>query len=220
MHVFYELVVKSKFPSHLNNWLHLSSFCLLCTCSNFNIQTIYFDGRNGENSRLAFWKRPLLVKGPLGVVSAIELAFLAMFIALLIWTYSTRLTIRFSEINRGIYHHHNDSHDHDKRYRPLFTWFWINVTRIMASSDGVMKLADGSLSCEVQLIIWHCLGISVAPFSSSRSLGDHRSCRWWGLPQRPASSIIYGWGIWPWFYSLHMVFATFSTGLLPTIWSR
>eukprot|EP00268_Persea_americana_P057078 TRINITY_DN6812_c0_g1_i2.p1 TRINITY_DN6812_c0_g1~~TRINITY_DN6812_c0_g1_i2.p1 ORF type:complete len:727 (-),score=63.26 TRINITY_DN6812_c0_g1_i2:431-2611(-) len=73
--------------------------------------------RNGENSRLDFWKRPFIVKGPLGVVSAMELAFLAMFIALLIWTYSTRLTVRFSEINRGINHHHNHNHDHDKRWQ-------------------------------------------------------------------------------------------------------
>lgn len=126
----------SPFPhAHHNYWIPCV-FCLLCTCSNLTIQTIYFECRNGENSRLAFWKRPLLVKGPLGVVSAIELAFLAMFIALLIWTLSTKLTIRFSEINRGIYHHHNDGHDHDKRYYgPLFTWFWINVPRIITSSD-------------------------------------------------------------------------------------
>ncbi|XP_022759561.1 ferric reduction oxidase 2-like [Durio zibethinus] len=46
---------------------------------------------NDKKHRLAVWKRPILVKGPLGIVSGIELAFLIMFIALLIWTLGTYL---------------------------------------------------------------------------------------------------------------------------------
>ncbi|KAK6239803.1 hypothetical protein QUC31_005272 [Theobroma cacao] len=46
---------------------------------------------NERKRRLALWKRPLLVKGPLGIVSGIELAFLIMFISLLIWTLATYL---------------------------------------------------------------------------------------------------------------------------------
>ncbi|XP_030934415.1 ferric reduction oxidase 4-like isoform X2 [Quercus lobata] len=39
-----------------------------------------------KSHRLAFSKRPLLVMAPLGIVTATELAFSAMFIALLIWS--------------------------------------------------------------------------------------------------------------------------------------
>ncbi|XP_019432218.1 PREDICTED: ferric reduction oxidase 2-like [Lupinus angustifolius] len=40
---------------------------------------------------VAICKRPVLVKGPLGIVSGTELAFLLMFIALLIWSFSKLL---------------------------------------------------------------------------------------------------------------------------------
>ncbi|PIA49252.1 hypothetical protein AQUCO_01300241v1 [Aquilegia coerulea] len=47
---------------------------------------------------LSPWKRPALVKGPLGVVSWIELAFFTMFIALLIWSLGTYLQLGFAQI--------------------------------------------------------------------------------------------------------------------------
>ncbi|XVE73829.1 hypothetical protein DITRI_Ditri11bG0150100 [Diplodiscus trichospermus] len=46
---------------------------------------------NEKKHRLPLWQRPVLVKGPLGIVSMIELAFLIMFIALLIWSFGTYL---------------------------------------------------------------------------------------------------------------------------------
>ncbi|KAF9615573.1 hypothetical protein IFM89_024662 [Coptis chinensis] len=52
----------------------------------------------GKKNALLLWKRPVLVKGPLGVVSWIELAFSAMFIALLVWSFGTYLQISFSNI--------------------------------------------------------------------------------------------------------------------------
>uniref|UniRef100_A0A6N2MCC6 Uncharacterized protein n=1 Tax=Salix viminalis TaxID=40686 RepID=A0A6N2MCC6_SALVM len=42
----------------------------------------------GKKNRLVTLKRPMLVKGPLGIVSGTELAFLTMFLALLIWSFS------------------------------------------------------------------------------------------------------------------------------------
>lgn len=51
-----------------------------------------------RNHRFASWKRPLLVKGPLGIVSSIELAFFIMFIALLVWSFATYISIRFAKI--------------------------------------------------------------------------------------------------------------------------
>ncbi|XP_028769259.1 ferric reduction oxidase 2-like isoform X2 [Neltuma alba] len=46
------------------------------------------------------WKRPVLVKGPLGIVSAIELIFFLMFVALLVWSLSSYLKSGFSQINK------------------------------------------------------------------------------------------------------------------------
>ncbi|KAL5062316.1 hypothetical protein RYX36_024053, partial [Vicia faba] len=46
---------------------------------------------NGKKHESTIWKRPMLVKGPLGIVSMTEIAFLLMFIALLVWTLATYL---------------------------------------------------------------------------------------------------------------------------------
>ncbi|CAL0315045.1 unnamed protein product [Lupinus luteus] len=47
---------------------------------------------------VAIFKRPILVKGPLGIVSGTELAFLLMFIALLIWSFATYLHNGFATV--------------------------------------------------------------------------------------------------------------------------
>lgn len=47
---------------------------------------------------MAAWRRPVLVRGPLGIVTGIELAFFLMFLALLVWSYSTYLSVGFSNI--------------------------------------------------------------------------------------------------------------------------
>ncbi|GAV90173.1 Ferric_reduct domain-containing protein/FAD_binding_8 domain-containing protein/NAD_binding_6 domain-containing protein [Cephalotus follicularis] len=46
---------------------------------------------NGKKHHMELWKRPMLVKGPLGIVSGIELTLLVMFMALLVWSFSTYL---------------------------------------------------------------------------------------------------------------------------------
>ncbi|GKB64435.1 ferric reduction oxidase 2, partial [Tanacetum coccineum] len=43
------------------------------------------------------WKRPMIIKG-LGILSKIELAFLLMFIALLVWSFVTYLHVSFAKI--------------------------------------------------------------------------------------------------------------------------
>lgn len=53
---------------------------------------------NGKKNRLVTLKRPMLVKGPLGIVSGTELAFLTMFLALLIWSFSVYLVNGFAAI--------------------------------------------------------------------------------------------------------------------------
>ncbi|XP_065859679.1 ferric reduction oxidase 2-like isoform X2 [Euphorbia lathyris] len=51
--------------------------------------------KNGRKAKLG---KPMLVKGPLGIVSGIELAFLIMFIALLTWTLTIYIRNSFSTI--------------------------------------------------------------------------------------------------------------------------
>ncbi|XP_057454671.1 ferric reduction oxidase 2-like isoform X2 [Lotus japonicus] len=53
---------------------------------------------NGPEATI--WKRPVLVKGPLGIVSSTELAFLLMFIALLVWSFATYLHNGFAKITQ------------------------------------------------------------------------------------------------------------------------
>ncbi|KAF7826083.1 ferric reduction oxidase 2 isoform X2 [Senna tora] len=55
------------------------------------------DRKSGGSSR---WKRPVLVKGPLGIVTATELFFFIMFIALLIWSFCTYIINDFSAVTQ------------------------------------------------------------------------------------------------------------------------
>nr|DAD47267.1 TPA_asm: hypothetical protein HUJ06_017204 [Nelumbo nucifera] len=52
----------------------------------------------GASSRLAYWKRPVLVQSSLGIVTAMELAFSAMFIALMIWSLANYLNVSFQHL--------------------------------------------------------------------------------------------------------------------------
>nr|GEW50954.1 ferric reduction oxidase 2-like [Tanacetum cinerariifolium] len=58
----------------------------------------YDEGKKeATNDNLSIWKRPMIIKG-LGIVSKIELAFLLMFIALLVWSFVTYLHVSFAKI--------------------------------------------------------------------------------------------------------------------------
>uniref|UniRef100_A0A6N2NAI2 Uncharacterized protein n=1 Tax=Salix viminalis TaxID=40686 RepID=A0A6N2NAI2_SALVM len=52
-----------------------------------------------SNRRLSFLSRPALVMAPLGIVTAMELAFAAMFIALLIWSLANYLYVSFGHLH-------------------------------------------------------------------------------------------------------------------------
>jgi len=56
------------------------------------------DRVQGRSPRYDSWKMPTLVNGPLGIVSWIELAFLAMFSALLVWSFSSYLHAMFANV--------------------------------------------------------------------------------------------------------------------------
>ncbi|XP_045787661.1 ferric reduction oxidase 2-like [Trifolium pratense] len=60
-------------------------------CNNIDIG-------NGKNRETTIWNRPILVKGPLGIVSSTEIAFLLMFIGLLVWSLATWLHNDFANI--------------------------------------------------------------------------------------------------------------------------
>ena len=83
--LFYVVDFFFSFPSHLINQ---RSFVL----------------RNVENSGLASWKRPVLVNGPLGIVSWTELPFLTMFIAMLVWSFSSYLHGMFAIVTQQAVH--------------------------------------------------------------------------------------------------------------------
>ncbi|KAF6157667.1 hypothetical protein GIB67_037240 [Kingdonia uniflora] len=55
---------------------------------------------SGENNRLSAWKRPILVRRPLGIVSRTELVFLVMFVALFIWCLATYLYVSLKGITK------------------------------------------------------------------------------------------------------------------------
>ncbi|WCJ36700.1 ferric reduction oxidase 4 [Euphorbia peplus] len=49
--------------------------------------------------RLSFLRRPILVMNPLGIVTAVEIAFSSMFVALLIWSLANYLYISFGHLH-------------------------------------------------------------------------------------------------------------------------
>ncbi|KAG6667175.1 hypothetical protein CIPAW_01G082800 [Carya illinoinensis] len=57
------------------------------------------DCRVITSNRLAFWRRPVLVMAPLGIVTAVELAFAAMFVVLLIWSLFNYLYVSFGHLH-------------------------------------------------------------------------------------------------------------------------
>lgn len=56
------------------------------------------DTQSRTSPRMAAWRRPVLVRGPLGIVTGIELAVLLMFMALLVWFYYAYITVEFSKL--------------------------------------------------------------------------------------------------------------------------
>ncbi|XVE58483.1 hypothetical protein DITRI_Ditri04bG0173200 [Diplodiscus trichospermus] len=52
-----------------------------------------------SDSAAAFLRRPVLVMAPLGIVSALELIFAAMFVALLIWSLANYLSVSFGHLH-------------------------------------------------------------------------------------------------------------------------
>uniref|UniRef100_A0A7N0VM17 FAD-binding FR-type domain-containing protein n=1 Tax=Kalanchoe fedtschenkoi TaxID=63787 RepID=A0A7N0VM17_KALFE len=72
--------------------------------------------RNVKKVSLNSWRKPCLVKGPLGIVSRTELAFFAMFVILLLWTFSNYIHWALDEITAP---------DLDDKSRSLLVLNWV-----------------------------------------------------------------------------------------------
>ncbi|MFQ6671353.1 hypothetical protein Gotur_035928 [Gossypium turneri] len=92
------------------NWtnLLLFSFPLMFIaafgCAYLHFQNKSTDSSNhskrlGLDSATALLKRPVVVMAPLGIVSALELTFAAMFVALLIWSLANYLYVSFGNLH-------------------------------------------------------------------------------------------------------------------------
>lgn len=71
--------------------------CLSCVYLHLGAKNEAMSEKKANNG-IKLWKRPLLVKGPLGIVSGTELAFLVMFVMLLVWSLSMYLHNSFAKI--------------------------------------------------------------------------------------------------------------------------
>ncbi|KZV36468.1 ferric reduction oxidase 2 [Dorcoceras hygrometricum] len=63
----------------------------------------YVDDSDTRVQKAAYslsWNRPVLVRGPLGIISLVELSFLLMFVALLVWSFSAYVVDMFKNITR------------------------------------------------------------------------------------------------------------------------
>ena len=76
--------------------LYLNSSEKNSSSNNWLIPCIF--SCNAKKFKATIWKRPVLIKGPLGIVSGTELAFLFMFILLLIWVFATSVHNSFATI--------------------------------------------------------------------------------------------------------------------------
>ncbi|KAF1869899.1 hypothetical protein Lal_00017476 [Lupinus albus] len=56
------------------------------------------DRCNGKKHETTIWNRSIIIKGPLGIVSGTEVAFLIMFIALVIWSFTIYMYNGFATI--------------------------------------------------------------------------------------------------------------------------
>ncbi|CAL1398881.1 unnamed protein product [Linum trigynum] len=57
------------------------------------------DDEEKETRVLATWRKPMVVRGPLGIVTGIELGFLVMFVVLLFWSLFTYFSSSFKSID-------------------------------------------------------------------------------------------------------------------------
>lgn len=72
---------------------------LNCVYLHLHKKTNFISTSGAHNVQLAFPRRPVLIKAPLGIVTAMELSFGAMFIALLVWSLANYLYVSFGHLH-------------------------------------------------------------------------------------------------------------------------
>ncbi|KAG9452683.1 hypothetical protein H6P81_005587 [Aristolochia fimbriata] len=127
------------------------------------------NSRSSEGKiKLERFRKPILVRGPLGVVSALELVFLSMFLALLLWSFSTYLTIRYRDIDNGVVSHHHHGHSNDAPK-------WVQKLRSSGFYLGVL----GNICCAF-LFYPVTRGSSILPLLGLTSEGSIKYHIWLG----------------------------------------
>ncbi|CAM8976347.1 unnamed protein product [Rhodiola kirilowii] len=89
------------FQSQGTNLLLLSFPIMLIAalgCVHLHMQSISVDTLS-QSSGKSFWRRPVLVMAPIGIVTAMELTFAAMFIVLLAWSLANYLHVSFLHLH-------------------------------------------------------------------------------------------------------------------------
>ncbi|CAN6461951.1 unnamed protein product [Victoria cruziana] len=86
-----------------------------------------------------WWGRPVLVKGPLGVVSTLELSLALMFVGLLVWCFTVYLWVNLPRINKA---------DHGA---PLWqaklerASFWLSIVGVLCAAFLFIPVSRGSV---------------------------------------------------------------------------
>ncbi|KAL9666910.1 hypothetical protein QQ045_001254 [Rhodiola kirilowii] len=99
-----DLILKlnsTYFQSQGTNLLLLSFPIMLIAalgCVHLHMQSISVDTLS-QSSGKSFWRRPVLVMAPIGIVTAMELTFAAMFIVLLAWSLANYLHVSFLHLH-------------------------------------------------------------------------------------------------------------------------
>ncbi|XP_023547667.1 ferric reduction oxidase 2-like [Cucurbita pepo subsp. pepo] len=119
----------------------------------------------GNDNGLAMWKRPGFVKGPLGIVSWTELALLAMFVALLVWSFATYLN--------NSYHNENEW---ESRLGTAAYWLGVvgNICLVflffpVARGSSLLPLLGLTSESSIKYHIW--LGHMTMAFFSAHGIG-------------------------------------------------
>ncbi|KAF3432944.1 hypothetical protein FNV43_RR24046 [Rhamnella rubrinervis] len=72
---------------------------LSCVYLHLHKKTNFTSTSDAHNFQLAFPRRPVLIRAPLGIVTVLELSFGAMFIALLVWSLANYLYVSFGHLH-------------------------------------------------------------------------------------------------------------------------
>ncbi|KAL6127679.1 hypothetical protein ACLB2K_071042 [Fragaria x ananassa] len=122
------------------------------------------DDENQSGVMKSLWKRPVLVKGPLGIVSWIELSFLAMFIALLVWSISSYLHGMFATISLQAAAKREHVASKVRKYSTNARPSWKHLSSLSLLPGGTRVFNSAArwpyIRSKYQMLKWEKIGIS------------------------------------------------------------